>query len=148
VLQVDSSKRQLYYPFMGYKDPDKQRVYMRKWLAARRAAWLAKHGPCVVCGSAKNLEIDHKDCKTKLNHRVWSWSEIRRNVELEKCQVLCKPCHVQKGYLTGDLRSSRHGTPYRYEKLGCRCAACTRAHTVYQTAWRKNKVSSDHVVAS
>jgi len=45
------------------------------------------------CGSWKKLELDHIDPKTKESHKIWSWSEERRNKELKKCQVLCYDCH-------------------------------------------------------
>jgi hypothetical protein len=79
-----------------YKDPERQREYQRKWQAARRAAWLAENGPCVDCGTWENLEVDHADANTKVDHRVWSWSDARRVVELAKCVVRCYPCHMAK----------------------------------------------------
>ena len=31
-----------------------------------------------------------------MTHSIWSWSSLRRNAELAKCQVLCRPCHDKK----------------------------------------------------
>lgn len=44
----------------------------------------------------KDLQIDHVDPSEKVTHKVWSWSEPRREEELNKCVVRCKPCHIEK----------------------------------------------------
>lgn len=64
--------------------------------AARRAEWLRVNGPCQICRSKKDLEVDHIDPSTKVSHRIWGWRGERRNLELAKCQVLCKRCHKKK----------------------------------------------------
>ena len=81
---------------MPYKDREKQRAYQRSWMKERREKWLEENGPCVRCGSNKELRVDHKDPVKKISHRIWSWSDERREVELKKCQVLCEPCHEAK----------------------------------------------------
>ncbi len=81
---------------MPYKDPARQSEYQRRWTQRRRLDWLAANGPCVECGSWFDLQVDHIDPATKLNHNVWSWTKERREVELAKCQVLCRPCHAKK----------------------------------------------------
>jgi hypothetical protein len=85
---------------MGYKDKEKQREYQRLWRERRRRDWFDKNGPCIKCHSWENLEIDHIDPKLKTSHRIWSWSEKRRDRELAKCQVLCKVCHAEKSATT------------------------------------------------
>ena len=70
--------------------------YQREWLRKKRAKWLKENGPCVTCGSNEKLEVDHIDPKTKTTHSFWSWSDLRRNEELKKCQVLCRACHKIK----------------------------------------------------
>ncbi len=80
---------------MPFKDPEAHREYQRRWIAERRAAYLADKS-CVGCGGRDELQIDHKDSGAKVTHRVWSWSEERRAVELVKCQVLCRECHDEK----------------------------------------------------
>jgi hypothetical protein len=72
------------------------RCYNRIWLKARRDAYLSANGPCVKCGSAEDLEIDHIDPSQKVTHRIWSWRKERRDVELAKCQIICKECHKRK----------------------------------------------------
>ncbi len=105
-----------------------RREYMRKyqsqWIQKRRKEYLAGKA-CVNCGSLERLEIDHIDPKQKVSHRVWSWSESRRIIELQKCQILCHSCHKEK------TRSSYpgliHGTTNAYDHYGCRCQLCRRA---------------------
>lgn len=80
---------------MPYADPDRQRQFNREWIARRRAEWFANKA-CYRCGTTRNLRLDHRDPDTKVSHKVWSWSQERRDVELAKCQVLCHDCHVWK----------------------------------------------------
>lgn len=81
---------------MPYKDPERQRKYQRAWMARRRQEWFDANGPCAVCGSDQDLQLDHEDPKHKISHRVWSWSSERRARELAKCRALCGPCHKKK----------------------------------------------------
>ena len=103
------------------RDLEKQRDYQRRWMASRRAKYLAERGPCVQCGSSEKLEVDHIDPKTKVSHRFWSWKTERLLEELNKCQVLCRNCHVKK--TIADMGHMKHGTVSLYRK-GCRCDAC------------------------
>lgn len=61
-----------------------------------RTAWFAVNGPCRKCGVAENLELDHVEPGMKVSHNVWSWTPMRRELELQKCQVLCRHCHRYK----------------------------------------------------
>ncbi len=96
---------------MPYADPDKQREFQRKRLAAIRAKWLAENGPCVKCGTRDDLQVDHVDPSDKVTHSVWSWSKERRDAELAKCQVLCRRCHKTKSLENGDLGSPGESNP-------------------------------------
>lgn len=78
------------------RDLGHKRRYQRLRRKLTRAEWLVEHGPCVKCGSKKELQVDHIDPEDKVTHRVWSWSKARREVELAKCQVLCHECHKKK----------------------------------------------------
>jgi len=99
---------------MPYKDREVQRRIQREWLANRRAEWLAGKA-CVICGTTNDLEVHHRDRSEKATHRVWSWSQKRREAELAKCEVRCRRCHFEDhGY---------HGSPQRYAS-GCTCAVC------------------------
>lgn len=125
---------------MPYANPEKQRQYQREWMAARRAEYLSGKS-CVKCGSTNDLQIDHLDPKKKITHRVWSWSKEKRDAELAKCQVLCKPHHREKTEEQYELTSGRervpHGTYHRYSR-GCRCPECSAAVAPY---WRERRAN-------
>jgi len=80
---------------MAYKDKNKQREYVRQWMANRRKEWFINNGPCIKCGSYNNLCIHHQDPTTKISHKIWSWAKERREKELKKCVVLCEYCHIK-----------------------------------------------------
>jgi len=92
---------------MGYTG-EKKREYQRQWMAARRAEWFAENGPCALCGSWDDLELDHVDPATKVHHVVWSWSKARREAELAKCRALCETCHKAKSK-TEVVRGEQNG---------------------------------------
>ena len=79
---------------------EQMRAYQRQWRRKRRDAWVKEHGPCVQCGSWVELEVDHKVASEKLldPSQLWSLSPANpvRIRELDKCQVLCRGCHVKK----------------------------------------------------
>lgn len=126
---------------MPYVDPAVQNAYQRRRLAARRRAWLEVNGPCVQCGSTVNLEVDHIDPATKVDHKVWSWRRERREAELAKCQVLCVRCHRAKSLVESPppRRPQIHGVR-SYLKRRCRCASCIAAYEAYK-ARRANLLS-------
>ena len=75
-----------------------KKPYQVMWLKARRTEWIKQNGPCKMCGSWDNLEIDHIDPSLKKYDPTTLWSRRKefREEELAKCQVLCKSCHLQK----------------------------------------------------
>lgn len=93
---------------MPYADPEQQRAYQREWIARRRQEWIEANGPCARCGSDQDLQVDHIDRAQKVDHKVWSWSQARRDEELAKCQVLCWPCHKEKS-IPESARGETHG---------------------------------------
>ena len=102
-----------------------KRSYQRKWVARRRAMWFAGKS-CVICGSRDSLELDHIDPTQKVTNRIWSWSEARRQAELDKCQVLCHDCHRGKSNgPDGDI--SRRLTKVR--------DFCSKGHNLKLVGW-------------
>ena len=110
-----------------------QREYQRQWIAKRRQEWMVDKA-CVRCGSCEDLHVHHRDPAEKVAHSVWSWSAARREAELAKCEVLCRPCHEE--HHASEWR--RHGTPNRYKK-GCRCDLCRRAKAKKTAAERARR---------
>lgn len=110
---------------MAYKNYEAQKAYQRAWVAKRRASFF-KDKCCQWCHAREDLELHHLDPERKENHAIWSWGEKRRETEIAKCIVLCKPCHVRAHSevrrLEAELRNP-HGTRNRYD-LGCRCPDC------------------------
>lgn len=106
---------------------EKKKEYQRQWKQKRRVQWLEENGPCVLCGSDEDMQIDHIDPDQKVDHKIWSWSKARREAELAKCQILCYSCHKKK---TEKERRPPHGTNSRYtsKKFRCRCDLCREAH--------------------
>jgi hypothetical protein len=98
-------------------DPVARREYQRVWIRDRREAFFADK-VCLLCAGTESLELHHVDPEEKISHRIWSWSEERRAIELAKCAVLCDDCHKA---------AHRHGSSERYA-LGCRCATCRDGH--------------------
>lgn len=108
---------------MAYADRrEYMQKYQREWVAKRRAAFFADRS-CEWCGSTKRLELDHIDPSQKVDHKIWSWSEVRRNEEIAKCQILCHDCHLIK---TADdyRKNAKHGTYPMRNRYGCECEEC------------------------
>jgi hypothetical protein len=113
--------------------------YQNRWMQERRRNWLLQHGPCVDCGSWRYLEVDHVDPSTKVDHRVWSWSNERREKELAKCVVRCRPCHRKKTAKELGFTSIKHGTYTGYLDHKCRCAICRKFHARQMAGYRARK---------
>lgn len=119
---------------------DKKREYQRNWMRKRREAAVEYLGGlCVKCGSSEELEFDHEDPSKKefnvnsLLSRRW---EVQK-LELDKCQLLCNTCHLDK---TVSARNTpQHGTESRYTAKGelrCRCVECREAARLAKASWR------------
>jgi 5-methylcytosine-specific restriction endonuclease McrA len=114
------------------RDILKKRAYQLRYIQERRAAWLEANGPCSICGSWLDLEVDHINREDKISHKVWSWSEDRMLEELLKCQALCRICHAAKTGAENSAARSKpvvHGIQGGYRK-GCRCGECKSAYSV------------------
>jgi len=113
---------------------EQQREFQQGWLAKRRAEWFAGK-VCAHCGSPDRLELDHIDPLVKISHSVWSWTKVRRDAELAKCQPLCHDCHKVK---TAEFLAPPHGTSSRYtsSKWRCRCSQCRAANTSARRTYR------------
>lgn len=117
-------------------------VYMADRRKKRRQQLIEMSGgKCIRCGSTDELNFDHKDPsqqKFRLNGRNLdgSWEKILE--EWSKCQLLCRPCHIQKtredGYRPAWNKGigrdgeplSEHGNEAAYMR-GCRCDECSQS---------------------
>lgn len=126
-----------------------RRAWMNQWIKNRRLAWVTANGPCAQCGSTTDLQVDHVDPSTKVDHRIWSWSEERRLAELAKCQVLCGDCHKAKTSAENSKRFTqpiKHGTYMGYAgNHACRCDLCTEANRNYKREWKRRRRLADTV---
>ena len=92
---------------MAYKDYNKSmNTYMKnRWEKRKQNAVDHLGGKCVRCSSTDFLEFDHIDPSTKIMTiaRASSRNEIFFWEEVNKCQLLCVPCHLEKS--AEDIRS-------------------------------------------
>ena len=78
---------------------EKIRKQQREYIKEKRAICLEYlGGKCVVCGTTHNLQFDHikregkkYSIASKLSYKFDNLKE-----ELDKCQLLCAPCHLDK----------------------------------------------------
>lgn len=98
---------------MPMATPEAQREYQRLWIAKRRSDFFTDKS-CVKCGATTELELDHVNPKLKVTHAIWSWSLVRREAEIAKCQILCHKCHKEK---TFDNKENARGTQIGVSKL-------------------------------
>ena len=114
------------------------RTYMLARYHQRRAAAIAKlGGKCVKCGTVEQLEFDHIDPKTKSFGigKMWSLSNDKLQKELEKCQLLCKPCHKEKSDRELELSHGRGLTG----KKNCYCPKCKPLKQEYMRGYQRNR---------
>lgn len=95
---------------------EEQREYQRQWVAKRRSDFFLGKS-CAECGSVEQLELDHVDRATKVHHAIWSWSQVRREAEIAKCQILCHDCHKAKSHASGDFVHPTYGDAHGTTRL-------------------------------
>lgn len=125
------------YNRLAVKTREEYNAYMRKYLAdryAKRRKWALRllGGKCVRCGSKKGLQFDHKDPSTmsfRISERWLTNLDVLRK-ELDKCQLLCRPCHNLKTLkeLGRKPTAGTHGNTSAYRR-GCRCVRCRKAQS-------------------
>lgn len=112
---------------MPYKNRADWNAYYRR---RRNKAIEYLGGNCVRCGATEDLQFDHIDPSTKSfavgERMTYAWERIQ--AELDKCQLLCRDCHVAK---TSVEVMADHGSKARYEHHRCRCSECR--------AWKAEK---------
>jgi 5-methylcytosine-specific restriction endonuclease McrA len=95
---------------MGYKDYNKSmNKYMKqRWEARRQSAIDYLGGKCIRCNSTDFLEFDHIEPSTKIMTiaKASSRNEKMFWEEVNKCQLLCVPCHLEKS--AEDIRNGKN----------------------------------------
>lgn len=112
-------------------DRDGMREYIQRYRKRRRDEAIERlGGACTRCGSTEDLHFDHIDASTKVREiaSLLTASKAMFEAELTKCQLLCRPCHLEKTRASGDVRMQpelRHGeNTTLYFNYGCRCEPC------------------------
>jgi hypothetical protein len=107
-------------------------------------------GVCAICFGKDELEFDH--IKAKVNGGTkrmniscmlhYSWDNLKE--ELDLCQLLCKPCHIQKtlddlpDWHYNKKGNINHGSINSYNN-GCRCEKCLNIHKEYNNKRRQRR---------
>lgn len=125
---------------MTYRSLESDRVYqMARYERRIGEARDRLGGVCVVCGTTEDLQFDHVDPTSKSFTITMGWGSQEGKFwsEVEKCQLLCRPHHIEKTLTNGDNGKTyaRHGTYYMYH-YGCRCEECVRAGRAYNQAYQ------------
>lgn len=139
-----------------HKSPEVRRAYIRKYQQEHRDAYNARlqiarekrrswaveslGGKCIRCGATADLQFDHIDPLSKVLP-IGKMLNARAEVflaELQKCQLLCEPCHRDKTREPGGMKhQAQHGTSGMYNGHRCRCDACRLWKREYDIAWKR-----------
>tara|TARA_R100000742_G_C4246344_1_gene65233 strand:- start:83 stop:778 length:696 start_codon:yes stop_codon:yes gene_type:complete len=81
--------------------------YRTEWRHNRRKLCIEKlGGKCVQCGATERLQFDHIIPSEKSFNICYSYNLEKVFEELDKCQLLCPKCHLEKtkdDWLSGQL---------------------------------------------
>lgn len=104
-------------------------------------------GRCNNCFGVFSLEFDHID-PMKKEFEVTSLMRGNREKlkkELDKCQLLCTPCHLEKTsrqfYLKVKRKPLVHGRLNSYVNWGCRCEPCSTVNKISCKERRNKKLT-------
>lgn len=93
-----------------------------------------------MCGSDKELDFDHIDPKTKKFNvsQIYTHGLNILTAELDKCQLLCRDCHIEKTIKERLKGESSHGRYTTYINHKCRCESCRLAYNKWMRVYVKN----------
>lgn len=93
--EIKAYKREYYQ-----NNKEKIHQYRRELYQQRRIEFMTNKS-CSYCGITENLILHHADPTIKdptledgSNGHIWMWCKSRRIKELQKCIVVCNPCHA------------------------------------------------------
>ena len=120
---------------------------MRRFRHRQRERCIAYLGGCCVrCGTTENIEFDHIEPGSKsfrISQKIQFPLKYLKS-ELDKCQLLCTQCHLEKGRECGErYPAATHGTFAMYTRHKCRCAICRAKMAQYARAYRAQQ--TEHV---
>ena len=99
-----------------YDKHQKKLVEGQRKIRKERRQYLEEYlgGKCVRCGVTEKLEFDHitpvnKSYSIGANITCYSLEELI--LEADKCQLLCRPCHIEKSKENGDYVVGRELPP-------------------------------------
>lgn len=90
-----------------YEKHQEKLVEDQRRIRKERRQYLEEYlgGKCVRCGTSERLEFDHiipADKSFTIGSNMTCFSLEELILEVDKCQLLCRPCHIQKGKENGD----------------------------------------------
>jgi hypothetical protein len=147
----DTYERKKYH---YHRNKDEYNSYMKNYMLRAYHKKMQKmldflDGKCVICGTDKNLQIDHiysSDKRFSLA-KLWSYSWNIIEEELRKCQCLCSKHHLDKTKAEGSLNKSWttkprlvHGSAHTYNHHKCRCEICVEGYERRKISRRKVKL--------
>lgn len=117
------------------REYQRNRAHQRIALARERLG-----GACARCGADEDLDFDHVDPGTKVRNvsAATNWSLERFVAEVDKCQLLCRACHIAKSIENGDLHRVDHGGGARGRR-GCKCDPCRERSNAYSRELKARK---------
>ena len=123
------SGSRLIMPTSAQKFREKRRIELKTRLG----------GKCVDCGTTQDLDFDHIDPKTKtieISNAIANHKSEIADKELEKCQLLCRSCHIKKTQDIDGLKAE-HGSLTMYSHHKCRCDPCRLAWNEHSKLYRR-----------
>ena len=90
-----------------YEKNQEKLVEDQRRIRKERRQYLEEYlgGKCVKCGATERLDFDHiipADKSYTIGSNITCFSLEELILEVDKCQLLCRPCHIQKGRENGD----------------------------------------------
>ena len=117
--------------------PDRSAYDRARYVAKKSELIALLGGACRSCGATSRLEFDHIERSSKAFAILERWtadSEVLAS-ELEKCQILCKKCHVAK---TSAELGVEHGGGESGKK-NCKCRPCKDRKNAYMRRWKRER---------
>lgn len=101
---------------------DRSEYDRERYQAAKQQLIEMLGGKCTACGTTEDLQFDHVSRVMKKFAIMTRWNRGHGELaeELAKCQLLCKPCHLEK---TKAELGNEHGGG-KTGRRNCSCEPC------------------------